>query len=158
MKLQHELAPSPDFNSEYEIDLEIEAKHLSGDLEKIQLTKSRRGQGIFKANVRMIENHCRVTRVSIVRHLRASHIKPWAISNNHEKLDGHNGLLLSPHIDHLFDRGFISFKSSGELLVSKELNPRVLDQWSISRSSNVGTFTKLQGSYLEFHQDNIFQR
>jgi putative restriction endonuclease len=51
--IQHELAPIQDSESEYEINLEIEARHLEGDLERIQLTKSRRGQGIFKANVRL---------------------------------------------------------------------------------------------------------
>jgi hypothetical protein len=102
--IQHELAPLPEGESEYEINLEIQARKLDGDLEKIQLTKSRRGQGIFKANVRLIENHCRITGVSSIKHLRASHIKPWSVSDNDEKLDGYNGLLLSPHVDHLFDR------------------------------------------------------
>ena len=155
--IQHELAPLPEDESEYEINLEIEARRLQGDLEKIQLTKSRRGQGIFKANVRLVENHCRITGVANIRHLRASHIKPWAASDNQEKLDGYNGLLLSPHVDHLFDRGFISFKNSGEVLVSKELNPQVLQQWSISPSINVGSFSKSQGDYLDFHRDVIFQ-
>jgi putative restriction endonuclease len=155
--IQHELAPLPEDESEYEINLEIQAQKLDGDLEKIQLTKSRRGQGIFKANVRLIENHCRVTGVSNIRHLRASHIKPWAASDNQEKLDGFNGLLLSPHVDHLFDRGFISFKNGGEILISKELNLEVLNQWSISSSKNVGSFTKSQSEYLDFHRDKIFQ-
>jgi predicted restriction endonuclease len=137
--------------------MEIEARKLEGDLEKIQLTKSRRGQGIFKANVRLVENQCRITGVSNIKHLRASHIKPWAASNNDEKLDGYNGLLLSPHIDHLFDRGFISFQDSGGILVSNELNPRVLEQWSIATSSNVGVFRASQQKYLEFHRDVVFQ-
>ena len=155
--IQHELAPLLEDQSEYEINLEIEARKLSGDLEKIQITKSRRGQGIFKANVRLVENHCRVTGVSNIKHLRASHIKPWAASNNEEKLDGFNGLLLSPHVDHLFDRGFISFQDSGELLVSKELNQRVLEQWSIQPKSNVGEFKAAQRVYLEYHRDLVFQ-
>jgi hypothetical protein len=154
--IQHELSPLPDSESEYEINLEIEARHLTGDLEKIQLTKSRRGQGIFKANVRLLETRCRVTGVNNVKHLRASHIKPWASSDNFEKLDGNNGLLLSPHIDHLFDRGFITFHNSGDLLVSQELNPRILDQWSISRK-NVGSFNSKQQEYLDFHRTTIFQ-
>lgn len=155
--IQHELAPLPDDNSDYEINLEIEARKLDGDLEKIQLTKSRRGQGIFKANVRLIEDHCRITGVSNIKHLRASHIKPWAASDNHEKLDGFNGLLLSPHVDHLFDRGFISFKNSGGILVSKELNPKVLDQWSILSTQNVGEFESEQCEYLDYHREMIFQ-
>ena len=155
--LEQDLAPLPDLESEYEINLEIEAKRLEGDLETIQLTKSRRGQGIFKANVRLVEDHCRITGVDNIKHLRASHIKPWSSSNNEEKLDGFNGLLLSPHVDHLFDRGFISFEDSGGLLVSKELNPQVLKQWSIPADQNVGTFHSKQLQYLDFHRKAIFQ-
>jgi hypothetical protein len=155
--IQHELAPLPNDESEYEINLEIQARHLEGDLEKIQLTKSRRGQGIFKANVRLVESHCRITGVKNIKHLRASHIKPWKDSNKDEKLDGFNGLLLSPHVDHLFNRGFISFKDSGELIVSKELNPNVLNQWSISKNQNVGVFRPGQARYLEYHRDVILQ-
>jgi hypothetical protein len=157
-QISDELAPTIDQELEDSIQYEILAKGIEGDLEKIQLTKARRGQGIFRTNVRLIENRCRLTGVENIKHLRASHIKPWKESNDSEKIDGHNGLLLSPHVDHLFDRGFISFKESGELLVSKELNPIVLQQWSISSANNVGRFTKSQSSYLEFHQDSIFQR
>ena len=42
-----------------------------------------------------------------VEHLVASHTKPWRDSTNEERLDGENGLLLTPTIDHLFDKGFI---------------------------------------------------
>jgi hypothetical protein len=155
--MTQELAPLQDSESDYEIELEIQARHLEGDPVKIELTKSRRGQGIFKANVRLVENHCRVTGVTNIKHLRASHIKPWKDSSKDEKLDGFNGLLLSPHVDHLFDRGFISFKDSGEILVSKDLNPKVLDQWSIHSNQNVGTFVPNQRGYLDYHRQVIFQ-
>jgi hypothetical protein len=49
------------------------------------------------------------------RHLKASHIKPWRDATDAERLDGSNGLLLSPHIDHLFDEGYITFSISQEL-------------------------------------------
>jgi putative restriction endonuclease len=156
-RIQDELAPVLESEFEYDINLEIKARKLEGDLEKIQLTKSRRGQGVFKANVRMIEKCCRITGVSNIKHLRASHIKPWAASNNEEKLDGYNGLLLSPHVDHLFDQGFVSFKDSGDLLISRELNLKVLEQWSISSLSNVGSFAINQKKYLEFHRQEKFK-
>jgi putative restriction endonuclease len=89
-----------------------------GETEKTQLVKARRGQGIYRTNLEAFEIKCRVTGVTNKRHLRASHIKPWRMSTDFEKLDGNNGLLLSPHIDHLFDQGFISFKDNGELIVS----------------------------------------
>src|SRR5687768_1513924 len=68
-----------------------------------QLVRARRGQGVFRANVLLREESCRVTHVSEPRHLKASHIKPWRDATDAERLDGANGLLLSPHIDHLFD-------------------------------------------------------
>jgi hypothetical protein len=129
---------------------------LEGDLEKIQLTKSRRGQGVFKANVRLVEKGCRITGVTNIRHLRASHIKPWAMSNNEEKLDGHNGLLLSPHVDHLFNDGFITFTRSGDLLVSRSMSELILHQWSIDPNQNVGPFSEWQEKFLEYHRDVKF--
>ena len=72
---------------------------------KEQLIKARRGQGVFRSNVLLTEETCRVTRVGDPKHLRASHIKPWKVANDAERLSGFNGLLLSPHIDHLFDKG-----------------------------------------------------
>ena len=157
LDVMKEFEPLFDEDSEYEINMEISQKHLEGDLEKIQLVKARRGQGLFKANVRLIETHCRVTGVAEIKHLRASHIKPWSKSDNLEKLDGHNGLLLSPHVDHLFDRGFISFKQSGELIVSKKLNVRVLEDWEIEIPANVGVFTNSQEEYLNYHRGKIFK-
>ncbi len=96
----------------------IEQNPAIPETEKQQLVLSRRGQGKFRDNVSRIETHCRVTGVNRPEHLIASHCKPWRDSDNAERLDGENGLLLTPSIDHLFDRGFISFENGGELLVS----------------------------------------
>ena len=155
--IKEELAPITDSDLDDAIQYEVMAKGFQGNLEKVQLTKARRGQGIFRTNVRLIEHSCRLTGVSNIKHLRASHIKPWKDSTDQEKIDGNNGLLLSPHIDHLFDRGFITFKDSGDLVISKELNPVVLDQWSLARVENVGLFNLKQSAYLEFHRDLIFK-
>jgi hypothetical protein len=129
-KVLAELREESSAQSDQESDEQAEAS-LGGrtDIvatEKEQLVKARRGQGIFKANVRLNETRYRVTGVSHVRHLIASHIKPWRECTDHEKLDGCNGLLLAPHVDHLFDRGYISFEDDGRLLVSPRLNPEVL--------------------------------
>ena len=121
-----------------------------------QLVKSRRGQGVFKSRVEKIEPKCRVTGTQERRHLIASHIKPWRVSNNQERLDGNNGLMLSPHVDHLFDRGFISFKNNGDLLISSVVNIDMLHSWGIF-ISNVGVFNKKQCEYLEYHRENILK-
>jgi HNH endonuclease len=154
---KEELAPIMDVDLEETIQYEIKAKGIEGNLEKIQITKARRGQGIFRTNVRLVEHRCRLTGVENIKHLRASHIKPWKDASDIEKIDGNNGLLLSPHVDHLFDRGFISFKNSGEIIVSNELNPVVLNQWSLNSVQNVGKFNPKQSVFLEFHRDSVFR-
>ncbi len=128
-----------------------------GETERLQLTKARRGQGLFKSNVRLNEHACRVTGTADVAHLRASHIKPWKVSSNSEKLDGCNGLLLSPHIDHLFDRGYISFGDDGQLLVSAQLSDAVLSTWQISVPRNVGVFNERQCTYLQYHRQHVLK-
>ena len=122
-----------------------------------QLINARRGQGLFKTRVRAVEHACRVTGLDRVQHLVASHIKPWKDSSDSEKLDGANGLLLSPHVDHLFDKGYISFSNVGELLVSKELRMRVLDAWHIDVDTNVGAFNPGQQAYLAYHRQHVLQ-
>ena len=125
--------------------------------EKLQLVKARRGQGLFKSRVELIEDRCRVTDVRPPEHLVASHIKPWRISTDEEKLDGHNGLLLAPHIDHLFDRGSITFTNNGKILVAPSLPREILTKWSIDQDRPVGNFAQMQCGYLEYHRDIVFQ-
>lgn len=128
-----------------------------GPTQKEQLVLARRGQGIFKANVRLNERGCRITGVTDPRFLIASHIKPWRLCNDHEKLDGCNGLLLSPHIDRLFDKGYISFGDDGTILKSTKLPREVWDGWGLTDESNAGGFSDTQRPYLEFHRLRIFQ-
>jgi hypothetical protein len=125
-----------------------------------QLVLARRGQGRFRENVSRIETRCRVTGVNRPEHLIASHCKPWRDSDNSERLDGENGLMLTPSIDHLFDRGFISFDNNGDLLVS-----RVAHEFSLKKMGvpievkfNVGTFSEGQRQYLDFHRESVFLR
>lgn len=129
-----------------------------GATTKVQLIRARRGQGIFKANVRLNERFCRVTGVTDRKHLRASHIKPWSQSTDEEKLNGCNGLLLAPHIDHLFDEGWISFANNGDVLISAQLNPDILPIWGVPIMKNVGTFSAQQVVFLEFHRNNVFRK
>lgn len=121
-----------------------------------QLVNARVGQGLFRSRVEMIEASCRITGVSDRRFLRASHIKPWSKSDSHEKLDGHNGLLLAPHIDHLFDKGFISFLDNGSLILSTLLPQEVQSAWSLNNSILTRSFLSKQSEYLAFHRKYVF--
>jgi putative restriction endonuclease len=128
------------------------------ETEKAALIKARRGQGLFKQNVMRIEGVCRITKVDNPAYLIGSHIKPWRDSNNAERLDGENGLLLTPSIDHLFDRGFISFDGNGDVLVSPRADWLSLRRMGVpvDEKCNVGTFSRQQRSFLEFHRDAVF--
>jgi hypothetical protein len=89
------------------------------------LIDARLGMGDFRsALARRWKDACAVTGCTISEVLRASHIKPWADSNNKERLDPANGLFLAAHIDALFDRGLISFADSGTMLLSSSLSAR----------------------------------
>jgi len=90
--------------------------------------------------------------------LRASHIKPWSESNDTEKIDGNNGLMLAPHVDLLFDQGFISFKDNGTLMISKQIDDEVLNLWRIPKALNVGPFTPEQSVYLDLHRKKRFKK
>jgi len=143
---------------EDEIQKTIENDGSITSTEKTALVKARLGQGKFKGRVRSLERKCRVTGVTDVDHLRASHIKPWRACDNKERLDGNNGLLLSPHVDHLFDRGYITFTDDGRLRVAETLLGHTLSQWHIRPTIAVGHFNKKQREYLEYHRDHIFQK
>lgn len=125
--------------------------------EQEQIVKSRLGQGLFRKNVIKLWGSCSVTGLQIVSLLRASHIKPWKNSSNHERLYPFNGLLLTPNYDFLFDKGFVTFKSNGNIVISKRLSPfacKVFDVNDELRLRNVFSESK---EYLEFHRDKVFK-
>ncbi len=127
--------------------------------EKRSLVNARIGQGTFKENVWEVEQEgCRVTGVTNPNHLIGSHIKPWRHSDNKERLAGENGLLLTPSIDHLFDRGHITFKNDGSLLISPRSDRESLARMGVKDESSVilRPFTRQQRHHLDFHRDKIF--
>jgi putative restriction endonuclease len=66
-------------------------------------------------------------------------------------------LLLAPHVDHLFDRGYISFKRDGIMLVSPDLDSAVIGSWMIDPRRNVGEFTTQQDNFLSYHREKVFR-
>lgn len=86
------------------------------------IVKARVGQGKFRTDLlQKWGNQCSLTGLSNAGLLIASHIHAWSLSNNDERIDPENGLLLAPHIDRLFDRGLISFDDGGRLLIGSSL-------------------------------------
>ena len=155
-----ELLPAPFDDLDYwehKIELEIIADISVQETERLAIVKARVGQGVYKERVRSIESKCRITGVENPVHLVASHCKPWRDSSNEERLDGENGLLLTPSIDHLFDRGFISFENSGELIISPVAHRPSLRFMGIETEGiiNVGSFSSGQKLFLDFHRNQV---
>src|SRR5690606_37658579 len=112
--------------------------------ERVQLIKARIGQGLFRSRVSKIEHSCRVTGINDPRFLIASHIKPWSRSSNAERLDGSNGLLLTPNIDRLFDKGYLTFEDDGQVRFSSQLPIDVRRAWGLDAPISLKPFAHRQ--------------
>ncbi len=108
-----------------DIFMDVESKKV--ELEELTETErktvilSRVGQGAFREGLIKYWGGCSVTNCRFIPLLRASHIKPWRDSSNKERLDVFNGFLLTPHLDAAFDSGYITFDSSGKIIISLQL-------------------------------------
>ncbi len=139
------------------LEQQIENDSSVPETDRLAIVRARNGQGLFKERVAKIEFRCRITGVENPTHLIASHCKPWRDSTNEERLNGENGLLLTPSIDHLFDRGFIGFEDNGRLIVSPVAHRPSLERMGIETKEvvNVGGFTSGQRKFLDFHRNAV---
>lgn len=159
-------AKMPLLLSAEEPEREVWERHLLQEIqesklrttEREALVKARRGQGLFRTNVGRLEQECRITHVANAAYLIASHIKPWRHASNEERLSPHNGLMLAPQADFLFDRGFVSF-GDGRLLISPVADEKSLVKLGVDpdRPPVVGAFSEEQERFLEFHRRDIFR-
>lgn len=126
--------------------------------EKETIIKARIGQGMYRKNIlEKYNNQCLVTGIDNIRLLVASHIKPWSICNNNERIDINNGLLLSANMDRLFDCGLITFNNIGKMFVSSFVGKENEQRLQISQNIIVDlkpTVKLLE--YLQYHQDVLF--
>lgn len=131
---------------------------LTNPTERESIIKSRIGQGIFRKKLfEKYEGRCIVTGVNDKRLLLASHIRPWSVSSNEQRLSSENGLLLSPLYDRLFDVGLITFDDDGRIICSKELDNRNIDLLNIDRNRRYEL--RVSATFLDnlrYHQEIIF--
>jgi hypothetical protein len=99
-----------------------------------RLVVQRIGQDIFRASLMDYwQGRCPLTGITDPALLRASHIVPWSeCSDDAQRLDVHNGLLLSALWDAAFDRALITFDDDGQPRFSPNLSvaARQALQWS----------------------------
>ncbi len=120
------------------------------------LITSRIGQGEYRQKVlRRWNNKCAVSGLNIKEILIASHIVPWRESNDKERLDVDNGLLLSPIYDSLFDRYFISFEDNGKIILSDSLNEDDISKLGISGKEQIKKLTDGNRNYLVRHREKL---
>lgn len=135
----------------------IRSSECLAEADREELLKARFGHGRFRAAVETLEEGCRVTGVTQPEMLQAAHMKPWLACSNRERLDGANGLLLTPSFHLLFSKGYVSFDSAGRLLVSASLPARVIQGWSVEQRTSPRRFSRRQLDYLDYHTAKMFK-
>lgn len=146
-----------------EIDAFKEVREHAGEYKTLEKTEqeqivvSRLGQGNFRRNVIRLWGSCSVTGLQNVTLLRASHIKPWKDSDNQERLNPFNGLLLIPNYDFLFDRGYITFKNNGSVLISQRLSHFACKVFDVSNFLQLRNVFPENREFLEFHRSEVFE-
>lgn len=135
------------------VDQEPRKRKLS-ETTREAIVKARVGQGLFRADLLRIWNsQCSLTGLSNPDLLIASHIHAWTLSDNDQRIDPDNGLLLAPHIDRLFDRGLISFDDHGGLMISPTLKQGDRELLALDRYTKLRRITAENRKYMALHRD-----
>ena len=121
--------------------------------ERKGLVTNRIGQGWYRLEVlKRWNSKCAVTNCGIEKILIASHIVAWKESNNSERLDVGNGILLCPNIDSLFDKHFISFQDNGKIIISTKLKSNELNLLGVDNKMKLRTVFDDMKPYLARHR------
>lgn len=121
--------------------------------ERQGLVTSRVGQGAYRSSILYRwEYRCAVTDYSKHEVLIASHIVAWKDANNDERLDVHNGILLSPNYDALFDKHLISFENNGKIILSEILIKSDYQKLGVDGKESIKNLSSYNHEYLERHR------
>ena len=126
---------------------------MPNETERKGLVTSRVGQGAYRKRIiHRWEYKCAVTGFDKLNLLIASHILPWANSNDNERLDVNNGILLSPTYDALFDRHLISFENSGKIILSDTIEKQAYQKIGVTGNEKIQNLSLYNHDYLEKHR------
>jgi putative restriction endonuclease len=135
-----------------------ETQYLPRSTEAERVIVQRVGQNLFRAALfDYWQGRCSVTGLDIPELLRASHVKPWAACDtDDERLDVFNGFLLAPHLDALFDAGWMTITTEGDVRISRRLETKQLQ--SLGLTSALPSIRLQDGHrhYLAFHWANVW--
>lgn len=143
-------------------DIEAADQSLQGlaATERAALIQARIGQGQYRQRVIEHWQCCAVTGATCLPLLRASHIKPWRVASNVERLDHNNGLLLTPNLDAAFDSGYISFDEHGRVMVSPQLTGEWAYALHISAKTRLNPKRLSDGhrEFLKHHRAMVYRK
>ncbi len=146
------------FTQDLGVDLEQEARMAApppagGQTEREMLARARMGQGKFRKDLMLYwSSRCAVSAVERPELLRASHIKPWSSSNNIERLDPSNGLLLSAAYDAAFDALLVSFDDTGAIRLAPDFSPAAASAAGINPLAKLAKLSAATKGYLAEHR------
>ena len=128
------------------------------DSERDTMVRERTCQDLFRNGLmELYHGQCVITGIKTPELLVASHIKPWSVCNNdYERIDVFNGLLLAVHLDKLFDQGFISFASDGNIMVSDKLSNLDRNVFNINCDMHINMFSEMD-EYMAYHREYIYR-
>jgi hypothetical protein len=128
------------------------------ETERTEEVTRRIGQDVFReALIEYWEGRCAVTGLTVPALLRASHTKPWRVADDRERLDVHNGLLLSVHLDALYDRGLLTFGENGDAILSADVDDEARAALGLAgRGLRLRWIAPGHRPYLAFHRERIF--
>lgn len=134
----------------------IEGKPQNTEVER--LVVQRIGQAQFrKALLDYWDERCCVTGIADTDLLRASHIKPWSrCEDDAERLDVHNGLLLSALWDAAFDKGLVTFDENMQAIFSSQLSASARDSLQTNSAHKLENVTEKHAKYLCWHREKLF--
>lgn len=124
-----------------------------------RLVVQRVGQGLFRsALLDFWQGRCCVTGLDVPELLRASHIRPWAkCESDEQRLDVFNGLLLAPHLDALFDAGFMTVQDDGAVTLAATLDANQRKQIGLTGHLVVHSLRAEHTKYLGFHRHAVWR-
>lgn len=124
-----------------------------------EIRRARQGQGLYRDKLLAECPFCPITMINDERLLIASHIKPWAVANDKEKLDHKNGFMLSPLYDKLFDRGFMTFTEDRRIMLSNWISPANKKRLGVVESQFVQLLPldNERQAYMAFHRSFVFK-
>ena len=134
-------------------------KDMPGGTEVERMAIQRVGQTIFRDRLLTYWcNRCPLTGIADRALLRASHIKPWAACDTDaERLDTHNGLLLSALWDAAFDQGLVTFADDGAPVFALTLSDAARRQLTLAPAEKL-RLTDMHRVRLAWHRTHVFDR